>query len=155
VKLAVVAAPWTAALVLGYLGFSAYFRAQGQTRPLLRVFHLSLQLFVLESGAVQHSPGVLLETARLLAPAVALLTVIQLIGSILIERWRRLRLRLRRRHAVVCGLGWQGSELAGDLRRKGLRAVAIEKDRDNPFAGSLDGTSGWRFSAMRLTRTSS
>lgn len=40
-------------------------------------------------------------------------------------------------HAVVCGLGWKGFELVGDLRQNGWKVAVIEPKPDNPFADDI------------------
>ena len=56
------------------------------------------------------------------------------------RRLERLRCRLYRDHAIVCGLGRQGLQLVNDLLEQGVRAVVIELDpahhRNQPKAWS-------------------
>jgi TrkA-N domain/RyR domain len=121
------------ALVLGYVGFGAVYEELGWSERLYR----SLQLFVLESGAVPDEEGAVptsLEIARILAPAVAAYAAIRTIILVFSETaaviWLRL---LRTNHVVVVGLGRKGFALARSLRAAGERVVVVESDPANPF----------------------
>ncbi len=77
----VAAAFWLAALALGYVGFARNAADLGRTTPPSTLFYLTLQLFVLESGAVSESLNWELEVARLLAPLVAAYTALQALAE--------------------------------------------------------------------------
>jgi hypothetical protein len=51
-------------LLLGYIGFSRYAQAKGETMSALDTLYLTLQLAVFESGAVSGPVGWELEVAR-------------------------------------------------------------------------------------------
>ncbi len=116
-----------AAMGLGYWGFSQRFAE----RTPLDLFYLSLQLFLLESGAVTGPIPWQLEVARLLAPLVAGYTATQALAVIFREQLRQLRLRMMSHHVVICGLGRMGSLLARTFHDQGYRVVVIEKDAEN------------------------
>ena len=64
---------WTLALasfLCGYVGFAQYYRAQGVDLSVSELVYRTVQLYVLQSGAVDHPVPVLLDIARFLAPAV-------------------------------------------------------------------------------------
>ena len=142
---------------LGTIGFREYYalnphRAEisgGAIRP-ISVGHailLAAGLPLLETTDLPEPGNVVpptLQVARwlgVLIPPYAFLLIVFIAFRRAVQQLRVLAWGLSpgRGHAVVCGLGWKGSELAHDLREKGYRVVVIEKDRDNPFAGSLEG----------------
>jgi voltage-gated potassium channel Kch len=119
-----------AALVLGYLGFSAYFAAAGEARSWLDRVYLSLQLFVLESGALMPPLPWQLEVARLLAPLVSVYTAGKALALVFGEQLQFLRLRIQRDHAVVCGAGRKAVCLVRELRRRGIAVVVLEENEE-------------------------
>jgi hypothetical protein len=124
-----------AATVLGYIGFSQYAAAQGHAWTMLDRLYLALQLFPVQSGAVDGAVPWPLEVARFLAPAIALYTAIKAALSIFDEELAAARMARVRDHVVVCGLGQKGLRLARDFARSGERVIAIERESD---AQSLD-----------------
>jgi len=125
---------WALALIalgLGYVGFSKHFAALGETRSPADLFYLSVQLFVLESGAVSAPVSWELEVARLLAPGVAVYTAVQALAVIFREQLQLLRVRFLADHAVVCGLGRKGLLLVKAFHERGYRVVVIDQDEDN------------------------
>jgi hypothetical protein len=119
------------AFLLGYVGFSSYFEGHLAQRGTTDLMYLSLQLFVLESGGI---PGPLpwqLDVARLLAPATTATAIAVALAAVFHEELEELRLRLRRRHVVVCGLGERGTRLVRSLLDAGFRVVAVELDPGN------------------------
>jgi TrkA-N domain/RyR domain len=124
-----------ALLVLGVVGFSKYFIALGQRRPLANLVYLSIQLFVLESGSVPGPVPWQLDLARFLAPLVAGYAAVKGFALIFREQLRMLRLRFLANHTVVCGLGRTGLRLVRQFRGRNDRVVVIEKDGQK---GSLD-----------------
>jgi voltage-gated potassium channel Kch len=124
---------WTlaaTALLLGYLGFSDYFATVGEARSWLDRLYLSLQLFVLESGAVAPPLPWQLEVARLLAPLVSVYTASKALAHIFGEQLQFLRLRVQRDHAVVCGAGRKAVCLVRELRRRGIAVVVLEENEE-------------------------
>ncbi|MBU1225847.1 MAG: NAD-binding protein [Actinobacteria bacterium] len=123
------------AFVLGYLGFRARL---GGERSVTDLAYLSLQLFTVESGsAAGPSPPMSLEIGRLLAPATtayALGRALLQVFRTQIEQWR---LRLRRRHVVVVGLGWLGLELVERLSAGDRRVVVVSIDLDDEAVASV------------------
>jgi hypothetical protein len=125
----VVAIAAFAALLLGAVGFSDY--AGTAEGSVLDDLYLSLQLFVLQSGAVDGPRPPVLEVARWLAPLVAAYAALALVAAIAEEELVGLRNRFRSGHVVVCGLG-AGWALTRMLRARGQRVVVIEKDGSHP-----------------------
>jgi len=123
------------AFVLGYNGFGARL---GDERSAFDLAYLSLQLFTVESGnAAGPSPPITLEIARFLAPvatAYALGRALVQIFRHQIEQWR---LRMRRGHVVVVGLGWLGLELVERLIDRDLKVVAVSLDLDDEAIASV------------------
>jgi len=124
-----------AVLVLGTLGFHRYEPDHGW----LTAFYQALQLFSLESGVVDDPPTpLLLEIARWLALG-ALLGVVYATVTALLRHFRSaLRIASMKGHAVVCGAGKRGYEIALALSRKPARGVVvIEIDENAPTLGEL------------------
>ncbi|MGD1994236.1 MAG: NAD-binding protein, partial [Anaerolineae bacterium] len=122
---------WIVALLLGYVGFTRYFAALGESRSLADRLYLTLQLFTMESGAVPDPVGWTLEVARWLAPAVTAYTALQTLALIFREQVQLVQLRFFRDHTIVCGLGRKGFRLAQGFRQRGERVVIIEVDEQN------------------------
>lgn len=122
-----------AAFVLGFFGFAEHFSRAGEKRSFWDVFYLSLQLFVLESGSVPVSQNLMLNLARLLAPAVAAYTALMALFEIFSERLAALRLRRIKNHSVVFGLSQISFFLIASLAREGRRIVVVESDPNNTY----------------------
>ncbi len=122
---------WLAALVLGYTGFARNAADLGQATSPSTLFYLTLQLFVIESGAVSQALNWELEVARLLAPLVAAYTALQALAALFSEQLRSVRVRLGRDHVVICGLGRKGFLLAQEFLDRGITVVVIERDEGN------------------------
>jgi hypothetical protein len=118
-------------LLLGMLGFHRNAAAQGQSATLLDVAYLSLQLFILDSGAVSGPVGADLQIARFLAPLVAGYAAIHAVLGLFFHHVQTVLPRFMRGHYVVCGLGRKGSRLVAQLVARGERVVVIEHDQDN------------------------
>jgi hypothetical protein len=127
------------ALVFGFSGFAAFFRALGDSRSSWDVFYLTLQLFVLESGSVSGPVPWQLQVARLLAPGVAGYTAVRALAILFREQFDRFRVRFLRGHVVICALGRKGLLLAKSLRARGDRVVVIEEDAENDLIESARG----------------
>lgn len=117
-----------AALVLGYIGFARHSMTLGEPRGALDLFYLSLQLFVLESGAVRGSVPAELQVARLLAPATLGYTAVKALLVIFREQWQLYRIRFLRDHVVVCGLGLKGAVIVKAFTDNGYHVVGIEEN---------------------------
>lgn len=115
-----------AALALGFMGFARVYPGMS----FLDVLYRDLQLFTLESGAVDGAVPWQLEVARVLAPAVAAWAIVRTIMYALRERFRRASILFYRDHVVVCGLGRAGAEFVRDLRNRHRKVVAIEQDEN-------------------------
>jgi voltage-gated potassium channel Kch len=126
---------WVVAIALGYLGFSKYFFAIGETRSSWDTFYRTLQLLILESGFVSGPVGWELQLARFLAPAMAAYTVIQALAIIFKEQLQLFRVRFLKDHIVICGLGQKGLLLSGGFREREEQVVVIEQDEDNGLLG--------------------
>lgn len=118
-------------LLLGYSGFRNYFIALRKPSSVGNLLYLTLQLFVLESGAVLGSINWQLQIARFLAPLVATYTAFRAIAIIFRERLQLLRVRFFRDHVIICGLGEKGMLLAQRFRKRGYGIVIIEIDEEN------------------------
>ena len=77
---------WIVAIALGYIGFSKYSLAIGEIRSPWDTLYRTLQLFVLESGAVSGPISWELQVARFLAPVMAVYTALQTLAIILHEQ---------------------------------------------------------------------
>jgi voltage-gated potassium channel Kch len=121
------------AVALGYEGFARL--PQSAELSSTELLYRSLQLFVLESGAVQPPgpgqpwPGVpwQLEVARVLAPVTTAYAAVRALVALFREHLRISALRFLDEHVVVAGLGTKGFQLARSLREAGARVVAIEQ----------------------------
>lgn len=126
-----------AAYVLGYLGFQEHLLSQSDDpdfRPaFLDVVYKVLQLFTLESGAVDNPP-VTLQIARYLAPVVVGYTMVLAAVGLGFRQYQIWRARMRRGHVVICGLGLTGYTFARRFREAGERVVAVEQDEENDLA---------------------
>jgi hypothetical protein len=121
------------AIIFGYIGFKKYFGYIGEVRSPLDIFYLTIQLFMLESGAVSGPVNLELELARLLAPAIAAYAAIKALALIFHEQLQSFRMKFTRDHVVICGLGRRGALLVERFRDAGNRVAAIEIDEGNGF----------------------
>lgn len=119
------------ALVLGYTGFAQHFAAQGIYPSSWDILYLDIQLFVLQSGAVEPPMGWDLNVARFLAPFVTVYTAFCALALVFSEQLRSLRLQFVRNHVVVCGLGEKGLLLAKGFLESGEQVVLVEQDERN------------------------
>lgn len=131
---------------LGFWGLCDYVRDHPDFhgRP-IDIAYYDLQLFIINSNPVSNGgPYPLpLEIARFSAPLTTAYALILTLGVVLEAQWRQLRVRLTRRHAIVCGSGPAALLLGQRLRREGRRVVLVDRD------GSLRGAH-----ALRLLRVS-
>src|SRR4030042_3240325 len=115
---------WVVAITLGYLGFSKYFSAIGETRSFWDTFYRTLQLFALESGFVSGSVvGWELQLARFLVQAVAAYTATQALAIIFQEQLQLFRMRFLKGHIVIWGLGRKGLLMSGGFREREEQVV--------------------------------
>ncbi len=122
---------WILSAFLGYVGFKKYFINLGETRLPSTIFYLTIQLFVLESGSIQGNLPWELETARILAPAVATYSAIRALIVIFHEQFQLFYGSFLKDHVIICGLGQKGTLLVQSFRQKGNDVVVIEKDEEN------------------------
>lgn len=121
---------------LGFTGFVAYLTKSGETPTTWRVLYLTLQLFTLESGAVESGASSLpipweLNVARFMAPVVPAWAVLKALALLFQEQIQMFLLRFMGGHVVICGLGRKGIQLVRDFRRQGDRVVVIEVEDEN------------------------
>jgi len=116
---------------LGYLGFAEYFSVRKEAYSPLDILYRTLQLFVLNSGALPSPLNLKLEFARLLAPVIAGYTAARALATIYKEQFQLFRIRFLKNHIIICGLGNKGLLLALKLKNYGYRVVAIEPDKEN------------------------
>lgn len=122
---------WILSALLGYVGFKKFFISLGEARSPYTLFYLTLQLFVLESGSIHGNLSWELETARVLAPAVATYSAIRALIVIFHEQFQLFYGNFLKEHVIICGLGLKGTLLAQDFRKNGFDVVVIEKDGEN------------------------
>lgn len=117
---------------LGCLGFHQHFRQQRIDKSWWDVAYLTLQLFTLESGAVDGPVNPPLQVARFLGPIAAAYAVVLATVGLFSDQIRRAIVGWRGAHVVVCGLGRKGERLVEQLRRCGKQVVVIEANENNP-----------------------
>ncbi len=120
------------AFLLGFIGFSLAFAGQAAQSGPTSVVYLSLQLFLLQSGSVPEPVPWQLDVARFLAPATTGTAIVVALAGVFREELAEVRLRFRKRHVVVCGLGDRGTRLVRSLLDAGYRVVAVELDPASP-----------------------
>lgn len=122
------------AFFLGYAGLRKHLPAAGLENTSFDLAYRTLQMFVLDSGfleSVQLPLNWELNTARFLAPFVAMYTAVQALGVIFSSQIESFRLHLIKDHVVICGLGRKGFHLTRSFLDEGHRVVVIELDSDN------------------------
>jgi voltage-gated potassium channel Kch len=128
---------WAIAAIAGYvviggwIGFVRYFAQQGEVQSPWHLLYLTIQLFVLQSGAVSGPIPPELNAARFLAPVVPGWAAVRALVVVFGDQLLTLRARRMRDHVVVCGLGRKGLEFARDFRAHGESVIAIELDAEN------------------------
>ena len=123
------------AVVLGYVGFEGL--PEGGELSAADSLYRTIQLFVLESGAVPPPVPWPLEVARVLAPLVTVYAAVGAVLTLFRDQLRLLRFRLGAAdHVVVAGLGERGLQLARAFRAEGRRVVVLDRDSRNPRAQS-------------------
>lgn len=120
---------------LGYAGFTTHF---GGERSIADMAYLSLQLFTVESGnSAGPSPPVTLEIARFLAPVVTAYALGRALVRVFRDEIEHWRLRRRRGHTVVIGLGWLGLALVERLLQQERPVVAVALGLDEEAIASV------------------
>lgn len=122
-------------LVLGTVGFHALEPGQGWSTAIYK----AVQLFSMNSGVVDtHPTPALIEVSRWLALATLLGAIYAAASAILKALKSTIRLLSINDHAIVCGAGARGVEIAkayGKNTRQ--RVVVVEIDENNPSLGEL------------------
>ena len=96
-------------LVLGVLGFSR----QNPCGSFWDNLYLTLQLFVLQSGAYLENFNWMLQVARFSGAIFSVLAAIQLVATLFYNQYQLLRIKVAyRKHVIICGLGGIGPILA-------------------------------------------
>lgn len=121
------------AFASGIVGLHQFLSATGKPAPWPDLVYFAFRLFLFEydlpGDGVPYAPVPLwLQTARFLAPATVTYAAVKgflLAAAYQINVWR---LRRWQGHAVVCGAGKRGRQVALALRAEGRRVVVIEKD---------------------------
>ena len=125
---------WSLTAVAFVLGLIGYAKLPGEALSASEVFYRSLQLFVFD-GSAEGGLNWQLEVARLLAPGATIYTATQALIVLFREQLSLLRLRCKRGHVVVCGLGRAGFKVAADSLRRGEQVVVVEADNENEWIG--------------------
>lgn len=131
-----------ATILLGWVGFYQYFRDTGRPIGVFDAFFYAAGLPIMQGVAMTEPASSLplsLNIARVMGlivlPYAFVLTFLALFGDLTkpvrIRSWRWRRRSADRGHAVVCGLGPTGYEIARDLIAKGRRVAVAELDPDN------------------------
>lgn len=120
---------FTGIVVVGWYGF--FLALQGSGRSFSDLLYLSLQLFVLQSGAEVPVNNWYLQFARFFAPILTL-SAFALAIVIIFEQIQQFRLKSMKNHFIVCGLGYLGLEIARYYAREKKDVIIIEKDPENP-----------------------
>ncbi len=96
-------------LVLGMFGFAR----QDPVNNFCDNLYLTLQLFVLQSGAYLDNMNVMLEVARFSGASFTFLAAIQILVSVFDTQSQLLKIKIAYRgHVIICGLGGIGPILA-------------------------------------------
>lgn len=127
------------------------------------IFYLTLQLFTLESGShvLPVKAGWELNVARLLAPAVTVLTAALALYKIFFKEYQTFRLRFTKDHVVICGAGLRGLLLAGEFNERvmvikesesGLEFVERREPRVFVWRGNVADTEALRKAQVHKAR---
>ncbi|MEY5014341.1 MAG: hypothetical protein RIS92_699, partial [Verrucomicrobiota bacterium] len=124
-------------LLLGSLGFHDLDPDQGWFTSLYK----SAQLFSMGSGVVEEkNTPLFIEISRWLAVAAVIGGVYATLTSLMSDFRERRRLASLNGHAIVCGVGNRGSEIARAFtseKSSNRQVVVIELDEHNPALGEL------------------
>jgi hypothetical protein len=119
-------------VIFAWSGFYESMTAAGEHPSFGDLLYRVILIFVLREGTVDPPVPWQLDLARFLAPALAASATLAAVATLLRERLVTARARRFSGHAVVCGLGATGAQIAVILRDRGYRVVAIERDAANP-----------------------
>lgn len=121
------------AFLLGYVGFHRSFQSASMETTPFDLIYLSIQLFVLQSGAVVPVTGWELQVARFLAPAVTFFSLFLFLFILFQEKIKRSFLRFARDHVIICGRSEIGSSLSRNFSETGYKVVIIDSGKS--YAG--------------------
>ncbi len=122
------------AIVLGYTGYSEYYRITGVNRPALDIVFMTFQLFRMMFFLVGPFPWEL-EIARWLASVVILYAAVRVIMAIFYDQLQLLMLRwLIRDHVIVCGFGQKGDIISRAFYDMGYKVAIVEKNLSKELA---------------------
>lgn len=122
-------------LGIGTAGFILHDLAHEVEPRLPDAVYRAVQLFVLESGAVEAPIPWEIEVARWVAPILGAYVVVLAIGAAFRDQFQRWRIWwMRPGHIVICGLNTQGFLLATRYRALGRRVVVVDRDGRNAHA---------------------
>ncbi|MBG0860292.1 MAG: NAD-binding protein [Bacteroidales bacterium] len=126
-------------IFLGLISFQAVF----PDYPFLRKLYYTLQLFTLESGDRFYEKGpqplwidIIFNLSRFLAIIALIVTIILAILSVIQYRFFIFRLRWKKNHTILCGLGGIGEAYADTIKEK-RKLVIIEKNTANENLSKL------------------
>lgn len=118
-------------LVLGMFGFTR----QDPVNNFCDNLYLTLQLFVLQSGAYLDNMNVMLEVARFSGASFTFLAAIQILVSVFDTQSQLLKIKIAYRgHVIICGLGGIGPILAERYLSERKKVVVIEIKPDNKYS---------------------
>ncbi len=124
---------------LGMVGFRQYDAARGALpRALADYLYLALQLFPMNSGAVEPLAGGAalpwaLQIARFLSPAVTAFALLSAAAAVFHRQVDAFRASRAAGHVILCGLGPRSIRLARGWRSQGSAVVVIEPDPVHPL----------------------
>ena len=122
------------AFVLGVVGMRWQLATRGVPVTWTDAAYFSLRLFTVsydfvgEGGAPYAADNWLLDVARFLAPAALTYAVVKGLMLAAANQFNLWSLSRWQGHAVICGAGERGRQLAVALRQDGRQVVVIEKD---------------------------
>ena len=121
------------AFVCGLAGLQQFLTAAGRTMEVPDLIYFAIRLFFLNydllgEGKPYADASPLLHVGRFLAPATVAYIAVKGFMMVVAQHLNVWKLRRWRGHAVVCGAGKRGRQIALSLRAEGRRVVVIEKD---------------------------
>ena len=127
-----------AAFVLGVVGYGQFLpdHLEYGQGTLDRVYY-SLQLFVLDASPLQTSTHLpmTLQIARFAAPAVTVYLIFLAVQALAAERLMQARIRLARRHSILCGPQDTVRLLAEQIHGESGGKVVVVSSRGRPAVG--------------------
>jgi Trk K+ transport system NAD-binding subunit len=123
------------ALILGYVGYRAYFTAAGESRPWYDLLYYDLQLLTFNTRSASDPTTTLpwtLQVARFMAPLVAGYGALVGMMRLFRDRFDQSRARFSRHHTIVAGAGATGLAFVRSLRAEGRRIVVLDDGASNP-----------------------